>query len=508
MLIDISKFDRCHLLVIGDLMLDEYLWGDVDRISPEAPVQVVSVQNEDFALGGAGNVVNNIMALGGKVSAAGVIGMGRNGRLLLKMFDELGVDTKGIVKERGRITIRKTRIIAVNHANQQVLRIDREKIQDISTSTLKKMIRIIEDRMPDIDVVLISDYGKGLITQSMLSQVIESAKKHKKMTIVDPKGLDFSKYSGVSLLTPNKKEAALASNVEIIDDPSLEKAANKILQNVDLNQLLITCGKDGMVLFERNKAPFRVKAEARQVFDVSGAGDTVLAVLGLAVASGISIKSSLAVANAAAGMVVGKTGTATVSKQELASALKIVLGKAGTATVSKQKLASVLTSDVRALPAKFKKLSDLPPLIQDLKKRGKRVVLTNGCFDLLHAGHIMLFSESKHMGDILIVAIDDDESVKALKGPGRPVINAAERVRIISALDAVDYVVVFSSPELKKLIKIIQPDVLTKGSNYTDKEVFGRRLIEKYGGRVALIPVTENISSTRIIDNIKSIRQE
>jgi D-beta-D-heptose 7-phosphate kinase/D-beta-D-heptose 1-phosphate adenosyltransferase len=508
MLMDISKFDQCHLLVIGDLMLDEYLWGDVDRISPEAPVQVVSVRNEDFALGGAGNVVNNVVALGGKVSAAGVIGTGRNGRLLLEMFNELRVDTEGIIKEPGRITTRKTRIIAVNHANQQVLRIDREKKQDISTSTLGEIVRIIENKMPDIDVVLISDYGKGLITESMLSQVIASAKKHKKMTIVDPKGLDFSKYSGVSLLTPNKKEAALASNMEIIDEPSLEKAADKILQNVDLDQLLITCGKDGMILFEKNQEPFKVKAEARQVFDVSGAGDTVLAVLGLAVASGISIKNSLAIANAAAGMVVGKAGTATVSKQELASALKIVMGKVGTAASSEQKLASALKSDVHNLPAKYKRFSELPALIQDLKKKGKRLVLTNGCFDLLHAGHIMLFSASKHMGDILIVAIDDDESVKTLKGSGRPVINEKERVRIISALDAVDYVVVFSSPELKKLIEIIQPDVLTKGSNYTDKEVFGRQLIEKYGGRVALIPVTENISSTRIIDNIKSVRQE
>ena len=497
MLIDISKFDQCRLLVIGDLMLDEYLWGEVDRISPEAPVQVVSIQKEDFTLGGAGNVVNNAVALGAKVSIVGVIGTGRNGQLLLKRFNELGVDKKGIIKESGRTTIQKTRIIAANHGDQQVLRIDREKKQDISTSTLEKMIRFIEDKMPDIDVVLISDYGKGLITKSLLSKVTASAKKYKKMIIVDPKGLDFSKYSGVSLLTPNKKEAALASGVEINNESSLEKAANKFLENLSLDNLLITCGKDGMVLFEKNKEPFRVKAEARQVFDVSGAGDTVLAVFGLAVATGASIHNSVAIANTAAGIVVGKVGTATVSKQELTSALKIVMGKVGTATVDDQRL-----------PSKYKDLSELPALVEDLKKKGKRLVLTNGCFDLLHAGHIMLFSASKQLGDILIVAIDDDESVKKLKGSGRPVLNAKERSRILSALDAVDYVVVFSSHELKKLIEIIQPDVLTKGSNYTSKEVFGRELVEKYGGRVKLIPVTENISSTRIINNIKSSRQE
>ena len=484
MLIDISKFDHCRLLVVGDLMLDEYLWGEVDRISPEAPVQVVAIKREDFALGGAGNVVNNVVALGGKVTAVGVVGTGRNGQLLLKIFKKLGVDTEGIIKEPGRTTTQKTRIIA---ANQHVLRIDRETKQDISIKSLEKISRFIEDKMSDIDVILISDYGKGLITESVLSRVIASAKKHKKMIIVDPKGLDFSKYSGVSFLTPNKKEAALASGVEIIDESSLEKAAHKILQNIDIDKLLITCGKDGMVLFERNKEPFRVEAEARQVFDVSGAGDTVIAVLGLTVASGSSIKSCVAAANTAAGIVVGKVGTATVSKQELVSALK---------------------AHDHGLPAKYKDFSELPALMEELKKKGNRLVLTNGCFDLLHTGHIMLFSASKQLGDVLVVAIDDDESVKKLKGSGRPVLNANERCRILSALDAVDYVVVFSTHELKKLIEIIRPDVLTKGSNYMSKEVFGRELVEKYGGRVELIPVTENISSTRIINNIKSTRQE
>jgi D-beta-D-heptose 7-phosphate kinase/D-beta-D-heptose 1-phosphate adenosyltransferase len=499
--IDISKFDGCHLLVVGDLMLDEYLWGDVDRISPEAPVQVVSINTEDFALGGAGNVVNNIVALGAKVSVVGVIGTGRNGRLLLDKFSDLGVDTTGIIEEPDRTTTQKTRIIA---ANQQVLRIDRETDQTISDSTVNKITKFIEDNIDPVDVVLISDYGKGLITKDLLSRVISCAQTHKKMVFVDPKGLDFSKYSGASLLTPNKKEAALASGVDIVDDSSLEKAANNILHNIHLDKLLITCGKQGMVLFEENRPPYRVKAEARQVFDVSGAGDTVLAVLGLAVASGASIKDSVAVANTAAGIVVGKVGTATVSKQELALALKIVMGKGGTPSVSDQELGSAVKSDDDPLPSKYKKLSELPSLMGELKKKGSRIVLTNGCFDLLHVGHILLFSASKQLGDVLIVAIDDDESVKTLKGPGRPVLHSKERVRILSALDAVDYVVVFSSQELIELIEIIQPDVLTKGSNYTSREVFGRERVEQLGGRVVLIPVSEDISSTRIINDIKS----
>jgi len=440
-------------------------------------VQVVSIRNEDYALGGAGNVVKNIVALGAKVSAAGVIGKGRNGQLMLNSFNELGVDTAGIIQEPDRSTTQKTRIIA---SNQHVLRIDRETNKDISDQTLEEITRFIENKIPDVDVVLISDYGKGLITKNLLSRVIAAAQKHKKITIADPKGLDFSKYLGVSLLTPNKKEAALASGIEIFDESTLEEAGNKILQIVGVDNLLITCCKDGMVLFEKNGEPYKVKAEARQVYDVSGAGDTVLAVFGLAIASGVSFKKGASLANTAAGIVVGKVGTATVSRQELASALK------------------PYDDDISL---KHKRLSELPVLINELKKNGKRLVLTNGCFDLLHAGHIKLFSASKQLGDILLVAIDDDDSVKDLKGHGRPVISAKERVRILSALDSVDYVVVFSTQELKKLIEITRPDVLTKGSNYTSEEVFGRELVEQHGGEVVLIPMFENISSTRIINS-------
>ena len=311
---------------------------------------------------------------------------------------------------------------------------------------------------------------------------MEPPKNIKKKTIADPKGIDFSKYAGVSLLTPNKKEAAFASGVEITNESTLFEAGAGILAGVGIQQLLITCGKDGMVLFEKNKKPYTIRAEARQIYDVSGAGDTVLAVLGLAVASGASFEDGAILANIAAGIVVGKVGTATVSTKELALALKPHFDNA---------------------VMKHKSLSELPVLIRELRKKNKKLVLTNGCFDLVHTGHILLFSASKQLGDILIVAIDDDDSVKKLKGPGRPVIRSKERVRILSALDAVDYVVVFSSEGLKELIEIIRPDVLTKGSNYSSGEVFGRELVEQFGGRVALVPVTENISSSDIINTIK-----
>ncbi|MDP2861987.1 MAG: D-glycero-beta-D-manno-heptose-7-phosphate kinase [Desulfobacterales bacterium] len=316
--IDVLKFKECRVLVIGDLMIDEYLWGDVDRISPEAPVQVVDVKKEELTLGGSGNVVNNLVALGAKVFAAGVIGTGRNGNMLLKRLGYSGVDAGGVVQEHGRPTTRKTRIIA---AHQHVLRIDRETRKEISDETLDKITRFIEKVIPETDVVIVSDYGKGLITKTLMARVVKSAEKHGKIIIADPKGLDYSKYSGVTLITPNRKEAALASGVEITSNSSLMEAGAKIIDRAGIERLLVTCGKDGMVLFERDKKPYKIRTEARQVFDVSGAGDTVIAVLGLCLASGASFRAAASVANTAAGIVVGKVGTATVSEKELTAAL-------------------------------------------------------------------------------------------------------------------------------------------------------------------------------------------
>ena len=478
---DISKFEKCNLLVVGDLMLDEYLWGDVDRISPEAPVQVVSVKEEIYTLGGSGNVANNLIALGAKVSMAGVIGSDRYGHLLLAKLNELGVNTEGVVEEPERPTTRKTRIIS---GNQQVLRIDRETKKDISQQTFNVILNYIKRVIPNVDLVLISDYGKGLITAALLNSLLKIVKKHNppRLTIADPKGHDFLKYSGVSLLTPNKKEAALASGIEIVDESTLIKAGNRILETVKTEKLLITCGKDGMVLFEDNKKPYYITAQTRQVFDVSGAGDTVIAVLGLAVASGASFVKAASIANTAAGIVVSKVGTSTVSKNELLSALTPMCDYASTKHIS---------------------ISELPAVVQKLKADNKKIVLTNGCFDLLHAGHVMLLSASKKLGDVLVVAIDDDESVSSLKGPGRPIISEKERLSILGSLDSVDYVVVFSSKQLDKIIEIIRPNILTKGSDYIFEDVTGREIVERCGGRVVLIPITNNVSSSSIINNIK-----
>jgi D-beta-D-heptose 7-phosphate kinase/D-beta-D-heptose 1-phosphate adenosyltransferase len=477
--IDLSSFDTCRILVIGDLMIDEYLWGEVERISPEAPVQVVSVVQDCCTLGGAGNVVNNLVALGAKMSVASVIGAGNNASLLIKLFRDMGVDTTGLIQDPNRPTTKKTRILA---GHQQVLRIDRETKQEISQADAARLVQFVKERIHSFNVILLSDYGKGLFTEIVLRQVIDVARENKKTIVVDPKGLNFKKYAGATAITPNKKEASLAAGIEIVDNASLMAAGQRLLHDIPVQNVLMTCGKEGMVLFEDDKEPYRIATEARQVFDVSGAGDTVLAVLGLGLASGASFRQAATLANVAAGIVVGKVGTATVSQEELQRALEPSIG---------------------GLAVKQKTLADLIPIAKRLRAEGKTIVMTNGCFDLLHVGHIKLLSASKKMGNVLIVAIDDDESVKTLKGEGRPIIGAQERLRIISALDSVDYVTLFSTRELEHLIEAVQPDILTKGSNYTTETVLGREIVERSGGRVVLIPITEAVSSTQIINQIK-----
>jgi rfaE bifunctional protein kinase chain/domain len=314
-----EKFRSCRLLVIGDLMIDEYVWGDVDRISPEAPVPVVSVTREDFTLGGSGNVVNNLAALGARILVAGVTGTGSGGALMAERFAALGVDAGGVIQDPQRPTTRKTRIIA---ASQQVLRIDRETVQDITGETRTAIAAYVRNAIPTVDAILISDYGKGLLTKDLLALIIEEARIAAKPAIVDPKGLDFEKYRNAFLITPNKKEAGLAAGIEIVDQVTLDRAAAAIFKKTGARNLLVTCGKDGMALYEGDTDPYTIHSEARQVFDVSGAGDTVVAVTGLALAAGQTLREAAALANLAAGIVVGKIGTATVTLQELSTAVK------------------------------------------------------------------------------------------------------------------------------------------------------------------------------------------
>ena len=318
MTINIDDFTKVKVLVIGDLMIDEYLWGSVDQISPEAPVPVVSVQKESHALGGAGNVIHNLVAMGAKVTAIGTAGTGKTGQMIFEKLEDLGIETDGVISEPQRPTTRKTRVIA---SNQQVLRIDKEIKKNINADTLEKLGKIIESKISNASLVIISDYDKGLVTRELVQKIVTLAEKYNILTLADPKSLNFSKYERVSILTPNKKEASLAANMDIKTEKDLFDAGWKIMDQVKLERLLLTCGKDGMVLFEKGREPYTIESKARQVFDVSGAGDTVISLLGLGLATGGTFKQSASIANVAAGIVVAKIGTATASIDELKRAL-------------------------------------------------------------------------------------------------------------------------------------------------------------------------------------------
>ena len=467
----IHKFSELSILVIGDLMLDEYIYGDVERISPEAPVQVVDIRHRINALGGAANVAHNIVDLGAKVFLAGIIGNDDHGELLEKELRKNGINIDGILKDSSRPTTKKTRVIA---SGQHIVRLDQESRIPISAKLENRIIQYAKENKTKFDAVIISDYAKGVITDNLLRDIIDELKG--RPILVDPKGINFNRYKGATAITPNKKEIMLASGLN-----DLEKAALKFLKELDLVAIFVTLGKDGIFLLEEENKSARIPAIAKEVYDVSGAGDTVISSLSLSIASGLTYYESAFLANMAAGVVIGKLGTATVSRSELLNKLFF------------------------ERPLVLHKIVDLPELIQSvkhLKSQGKRIVFTNGCFDIIHPGHIHLLKESKELGDVLVVAIDDDDSVRSLKGADRPILNQFQRAQIISSLDCVDYVVIFSTTELKELLYKIKPDIMTKGEDYVSKKVVGREIVEKYGGRIVLIPFLEDSSSSQIINKI------
>jgi len=481
MALDIIRFPACRALVVGDLMVDEYVWGDVNRISPEAPIPVVNVRREEYTLGGSGNVINNLVDMGARVAAAGIVGDDSRGRRLLDQLAAMSVDTAGVRKCEDRPTTQKTRIMA---GSQHMLRIDRENAAPIPASTLSDIAAAVEARLPLTNVIIISDYGKGFMTPAFLKRLISAARARSIRIIVDPKGPDFSHYAGASLVTPNLKEAGVAAGIPTDTREGAMAAGRKLLSETGIENILITCGKDGMLLFQPESEPLHIPAETRQVFDVSGAGDTVVATLAAALATGADYKEAAAVANTAAGIVVGKIGTATVSLAELQGAL--------------------LPSDgVPGQAGKIVAIDDLPALAARLRRQHRSIVLTNGCFDLIHAGHLHLLSVSKKLGDVLIVALDDDPSVTSVKGPGRPIISAPARLSTLAALDSVDYVVMFPSTRLGDVIDAVRPDTLTKGANYTENDVVGREAVERHGGIVRLVPISETLSTHEIIKQIK-----
>jgi len=463
-----------NILVIGDLMIDHYLWGSAERISPEAPVQVVDIAKESSVLGGAGNVINNLISLGATVNVASVVGDDDIAKELTIMLKSIGVKTEGLITQQGRKTSKKSRVIA---ANQQILRYDKESKETITSASVEKIVTAIEKDLFVTDMIILSDYGKGVISDELAQAVIALANKKNIKVLVDPKGTDYSKYRGAHMLTPNKKEASEATNIDIVDDASLEKALLSLKKTCDLDRSMITLSEDGIAIYDGEVKRFPTVAQ--EVFDVTGAGDTVIASIAFALSAGLSIEETARFSNLAAGVVVGKIGSATVTLDEI--------------EIYESKLHQS-SSD-----AHIKTFEEIDRIVKRAKEHNQRVVFTNGCFDILHVGHVKYLQEAKSFGDILIVGLNSDASVRELKGPTRPVNVEDDRAYILAALDAVDYVVKFSDDTPHDLIKMIAPDVLVKGGDYEGKTVVGT----EFSKVLKLVDFVDGKSTTKTIAKIQ-----
>ncbi len=469
---------RPKILVVGDLILDEYVWGSVNRISPEAPVPVLECKSENISLGGAANVANNLVALGCEVHLAGGIGKDEKGDRLLELIQNRSISTGGIFRFSNRPTTSKVRVIA---HNQQVLRIDKEDNRPITREAETGFIDFLNQTIPEMDGVICSDYDKGILTDKVMQAIIDQAKKSDKQIVVDPKGKEFNKYNGVTVITPNEKEIERVSPIKINSREDLDRAAEYLLNMTKSEAILLTRGKNGMILYSKKQKPFEISTLAKEVYDVTGAGDTVISVFGMSLFSDFTFEEAAWISNMAAGIVVGKIGTAVITLKEINEFLKEEMLRTSKSVLD---------------------LEEAKRMVSLAKNIGKQIVFTNGCYDLIHGGHIEFLQQAKSKGDILILGLNSDDSVKRLKGPDRPIKSQEERANILSALQDVDYIVIFDEDTPENLIREIQPNVLVKGNDYKIGEVVGREIVEAYGGKVELIPVVKGLSTTNTVDKI------
>lgn len=463
-----------NILVIGDLMIDHYLWGSCDRISPEAPVQVVNVKKESSVLGGAGNVINNLVTLGSVVDVISVIGNDSVANELKSLLEKIDVPTSNLVVENNRKTSKKSRLIA---SQQQVLRYDMESIDDINENSHKQIIQTLDKNIDKYSSIILSDYGKGVLTTNLTKEIIKIANKNNIKVLVDPKGKDYSKYKGSYTLTPNKKEAMEATNIDIKDESSLIEALKSLKTQCNLEVSLITLSEQGIAIFDDE---LTIKPTvAREVYDVTGAGDTVIASIAFALGNNLDIKDAIYFANLAAGVVVGKIGSATTTLDEIYE-YEYSLHKSNS------------TSHIKTF-------DEIKTLASKLHSQGKKIVFTNGCFDILHVGHVKYLEVAKSYGDVLILGLNADSSVRKLKGPTRPINTQDDRAYILASLESVDYVVIFEEETPYELIKLIKPHVLVKGGDYEGKEVVGQDIADE----LKLVQFVDGKSTTNTIKRIQ-----
>ncbi|MDR5860078.1 bifunctional D-glycero-beta-D-manno-heptose-7-phosphate kinase/D-glycero-beta-D-manno-heptose 1-phosphate adenylyltransferase HldE [Halomonas eurihalina] len=471
MKLDLTALERARLLVVGDVMLDRYLHGGTSRISPEAPVPVVRVEEDEDRPGGAANVALNIASLGARAALAGLVGDDGNADRLVHRLEDVGVSTH-FVRSPDIPTITKLRVMS---RNQQLIRLDFEEgLGKVDTQGLAAQV---EEALPDADLVILSDYGKGTLAD--VAALIARVRAAGKRVLVDPKGSDFSKYRGASVITPNLTEFEAVAG-PCPDDATLAARGEALRAELELEALLITRSEKGMTLIREGAEPLHLPTRAREVFDVTGAGDTVIGVLGLALAAGHGFPEAMTLANLAAGLVVAKPGTATLSIAELYTA------------VHGDKL------------AEFGVIEEAPlcEAVRAAQARGERVVMTNGCFDILHAGHVAYLEHARQLGDRLIVAVNNDASIARLKGASRPINPLARRMQVLAGLGAVDWVVPFAEDTPQRLIEAVLPDVLVKGGDYQPEQIAGGEAVRAAGGEVKVLGFEDGVSTTAMISTI------
>ena len=476
---DLSNFKKVNALVIGDVMLDRYLWGRVSRISPEAPVPVVKAESRTYRLGGAANVAANLAALGCRVRLLGTKGADDFGERLSRLLSENGIEDHLITLAPPRPTIVKTRVIS---QGQQLLRLDEEETGTIRPEEASILLDRVLEMIAEASVVILSDYGKGTLDDGSCSTIIRNARERLVPTLVDPKGRDWTRYNGATCITPNTAELELIAGKQFISEENFMDTGRELIKTLRIDRLLVTRGPKGMALFTPNEPPLLIGTQARDVFDVSGAGDTVIATVAAGIATGMGWAQCAELANIAAGIVVGKVGTNPIRAEELAIALR--QGHNGTLRKICDPASARLTLDA-------------------WRAAGNSIVFTNGCFDILHAGHIRLLHAAAGEGQRLVVGLNSDSSVRRIKGIHRPILPQSDRAALLAALGCVDMVVVFEEDTPLSLIKALRPDVLVKGADYTREAVVGHELVEAWGGRIVLAPLIENLSTTGIVERVK-----
>lgn len=472
----LEKLAGHHILCVGDVMLDRYVYGQVERISPEAPIPVLHAQREAVTLGGAGNVVRNIVALGGQVDLVGIVGQDQAGFDLENQVSSLPQVTSYLLTDNSRPTTLKTRYVA---GGQQLLRADNEVAQKISPDMEEQTLMRVKGALAGSNVVILSDYAKGVLTDRVLAETIKTAMKKGKFLLIDPKGRDFSRYKGAYMITPNRREIMDATGMSVRTVADAEAAARKLIEANDLQGVLAKLGSDGVCLVMKDQPAWHFRASAREVYDVSGAGDTVVAAMALGLAGGLQPEDAAALANIAGSIVVGKIGTAIVTRDELAHEL-----------MHEQTLEAEL---------KVMTLTEAAQMAERWRKQGYRVGFTNGVFDLLHPGHLSLLRQAKAACDRLIIGMNSAASVKRLKGDGRPVQGEGARAAVLASLADVDGVVIFAEDTPFNLIKEIRPALLVKGSDYTVDTVVGADLVTSWGGEILLAKLVDGQSTTATI---------